>query len=215
MSKSKFANKTPGNFFTCKQLLWLARAILCASIFLPFTSLAAETLNWQRLGKLKAAYIYNVIKFTQWPDTALAVDQSIRICLFGEDQTVSFLQQELQGRQAQSRPIDISHFAQLNKPQTHTELAQQIDGCQLIYLAEKGRVPYQDYIRASAQLPILLTSGFSGFAEMGGMVAIQHSQETGKVKFEINISAVSQSGLNISSKLLKFARIVRFSEDKL
>lgn len=187
---------------------------MCALILAPFTFCHADGLNWQRLGKLKAAYIYNVVKFTQWPESALAAEQPIRICLFGEDQTVEFLQRELQTRQAQSRPIDIQHFARASAP-SHAEMVQKIEGCQLIYLAEKGQVPYRDYIRATALQPILLTSGYSGFAEMGGMVAIRHNEDSGKVKFEINLSAVSQSGLNISSKLLKFARIVRFAEDKL
>ena len=48
---------------------------------------------------------------------------------------------------------------------------------------------------------------FYGFADGGGI--INFIEENNKVRFEINAEAARRTGLNISSELLKLARLVK------
>jgi hypothetical protein len=57
------------------------------------------------------------------------------------------------------------------------------------------------------RLPILTVGDISGFSRDGGIV--EFFLQTGKVRFDINLSAARHSRLKISSQLLKVARIVR------
>ena len=55
--------------------------------------------------------------------------------------------------------------------------------------------------------PVLTVSDVDGFAQQGGMVNLLLVNNT--VKMEINQAAAEGAGLQISSKLLKLARVVR------
>jgi hypothetical protein len=56
---------------------------------------------------------------------------------------------------------------------------------------------------------VLTVSDMPKFSLRGGM--IQFVQEGKKVRFEVNLSAVQQAGLSLSSELLKVATAVRRS----
>jgi hypothetical protein len=46
-----------------------------------------------------------------------------------------------------------------------------------------------------------------GFARQGGVIGFR--LDGNKVRFDVNVEAARQSGLRISSKLLRLARVVR------
>ena len=53
---------------------------------------------------------------------------------------------------------------------------------------------------------VLLVSDMPGFAELGGHIAL--IQDRNKFRFQINLRAVQQTGLTLSSRLLQLAEIV-------
>ena len=55
--------------------------------------------------------------------------------------------------------------------------------------------------------PVLTVSDGNGFAAAGGIIELY--VDKGRMRFAINLDAVEQSGLNLSSRLLGLARIVR------
>jgi hypothetical protein len=63
-----------------------------------------------------------------------------------------------------------------------------------------------DALRGSS---ILTVSEVKGFAQNGGMINFYIQQD--KVRFEINPDAAERGRLNLSSQLLRLARIVRAS----
>jgi len=62
------------------------------------------------------------------------------------------------------------------------------------------------YINGAKKLSVLTVSDSSGFAEKGVVINLYKSGI--KTKFEINRNSARESGLKISSKLYKLARIV-------
>ena len=68
--------------------------------------------------------------------------------------------------------------------------------------------PQLDAILTSVAGAAVLTVGDTpGFVKRGGI--IQFVPDGNKVKFEINLAASRRAGLNLSSELLKLARVVR------
>ena len=78
--------------------------------------------------------------------------------------------------------------------------------CQVVFVgleARQGRKAFLEVLRAQ---PVLTVSPAAGFARSGGMVGFS---SVGKdVDFEINLEAVHEGRLRISSQLLRQARVV-------
>jgi len=70
--------------------------------------------------------------------------------------------------------------------------------------SEKGRMP--SILRTLKGTGILTIGDTAGFAGQCGIVNFY--QQSGKVRFEVNIEASRRENLQISSKLLRLARIV-------
>jgi hypothetical protein len=180
-------------------------------LLLPFitsSSVLAEGVDWQRLAKVKAAYLYNVIKFTEWPELAEEKTLPIVVGIIGEDGVTGYLHAGFKGRRAQNRPIEVLHLMPALLEDDPQAFRQKLARCHLIYLSDKEGSLKGQVIEFSHGAKALTTSGLEGFASSGGMVGIRFDREADRVVFEINLAALSNSGLMLSSKLLKFATIV-------
>jgi hypothetical protein len=84
---------------------------------------------------------------------------------------------------------------------------KDLDQCQIVFInsSEKARLPeLLEKLKASRALTV---SEIDGFAQEGGI--INFVSEHNKVRFEINPDAARRLGLNISSELLKLAKVVK------
>jgi hypothetical protein len=54
---------------------------------------------------------------------------------------------------------------------------------------------------------VLTISDGKGFAEAGGMIELY--VEEGRMRFAINMGATERSGLHLSSRLLRLAKVIR------
>lgn len=146
----------------------------------------AEIIN--REFQLKTAYLFHFAELTEWPAA-----QPITICLQG----ASPLRQNLPALEGQL----------INGQAVHILLDQQNDaaGCRILFLSDNTRLT--PVLTEQSKLHhILMVSDADGFAAQGGMV--QFALRDNKLKLVINLSAVNQAGLKLSSKLLRMAEIL-------
>jgi hypothetical protein len=157
----------------------ILRKIFAASLWIAtaWTAFAQSAPNEY---EVKAACLYNFLKYVEWPAPAFAAaDNPWIIGVLGEDPFGT-----------------VRRAAQL----------EDITPCQLLFLgrSEKGRVKK---VLANLQGASTLTvSEFETFAEQWGIINFVMSGE--KIRFEINLSAAQRAGLKMSPKLLDVARIV-------
>ncbi len=145
--------------------------------------------------RIKAAFLYNVTRFVDWPADEAHPDR-FTICVLG---TVPFAEalDSLAGKAFNGHQLDIM---QLTGPVV-------CGNCRVVFISdsESGRI---DSILASLEShPVLTVSDSATFAEKGGIIRLKQSGMN--VRFDINIDAARHAGLNISSKLLSLATIVR------
>lgn len=140
--------------------------------------------------KVKAAYVFHVIKFVDWP--ALPGD-TLTLCISGSD-AVSALLGDLAGKPVKERPLRIL-------PGVPSDPAQ----CQVLYVggSERRWVELQPRLRNHG---VLTVSDQDGFARNGGIIGFY--PEAGRIRLEINPEAARQANLRISAKLLELARTV-------
>src|SRR5215470_17475538 len=86
-------------------LLLLSLAVLACSALRVAPAVAADG---STDAQVKAAFVYNFAKFTEWPAAAFASPQSpIRLCLSGVDETQAKAFAAIDGKPVQGREVKI------------------------------------------------------------------------------------------------------------
>ena len=142
--------------------------------------------------EIKAAYLYNFIKYVDWP----SYGDTISIGVLGNDPFGTALA-PLNGKIVKGRRLVIKHLDSVRD-------AQQ---CQIIFVSSSEKQRLQEIFESLRSARVLTVGETQGFADGGGI--INFIEENNKIRFEINADAARRTGLNISSELLKLARLVK------
>jgi len=168
--------------------LWLAG--VCAAT-------AADTSPGAGEYQVKAAFLFNFTKFTNWPPSVFpSANAPIVIGIVGEDPFGKTIDDLVSGEAVGGHPLVVKRL----------RADDDLRACHLLFISrsEKERLPaVLSQLKGS---PVLSVGEFNGFAEQGGMVNLLLANKS--VKIEINQAAAEQAGLQISAKLLKLARLV-------
>lgn len=139
--------------------------------------------------KIKAAYLFNFTKFITWSEQST---ETFNICILGDDpfnEAIDPIEQRL----AFNRPIKLFRLTAVNK-ETH---------CHIVYVSAAVNAKSLGLTNKN----ILTVGEEPAFLGQGGMVAFVKQQD--KVKLQINLKCLQQSGLKISAKLLEVVEIVK------
>jgi hypothetical protein len=146
--------------------------------------------------ELKAAILFNLIKFVEWPTTAYSgPDAPTVMCTLGRDPFGPALNGFADGSTVNGRPLLVRRLQ-------HDADAH---GCHLLYISSSERKILPQILRAIADAGIVTVGEMGQFAIQGGV--IQLIVEDRQVHFEVNLDAASHGDFRISSKLLALARI--------
>ena len=147
--------------------------------------------------KVKASYVYNLLRFVHWPEGALEAE-TFRLCVIGDDPLAGVIER-LHGRKVRGRTIQV-------------ERDGEADACPLTYVA-RSEAPRLDALLARLARPGVLTVGdLERFARRGGVVGFAPAGE--RVAIRISPAHARRAGLEISSKLLEIAELVGENESR-
>jgi hypothetical protein len=147
---------------------------------------------------VKAAYLYNFGHFVEWPaNVASAQNDSFTVCVLGQDPFGPVLDTTLAGETIAGKRVVAKRISAL----------QESGNCQILFLSSAEEARLNKIIEALNKQAVLTVSDMPQFSRRGGM--IQFVQEGKRVRFEVNLAAVQQAGLTLSSELLKVATTVR------
>jgi len=142
--------------------------------------------------RMRAAYIYNLAKFVEWPPPSDAPsDAPIVFGVMGRGALAAALEMTVYGKTIQGRPVRVRLVGSV----------LELKPCHLLFIGLAGGTG--DVARAAAQAGVLTVGEGEDFVRSGGMVNLIPYRE--RVRFQINLSAVESAGLRISSKLLRLA----------
>jgi hypothetical protein len=165
--------------------------ILVLALALPGAVVAAQELEYQ----LKAAFLFNFVKFVEWPAEAFAGERSpLTICVYGADPFGDTLDNVVRGETVGERGLIVQ------RPESPGELRD----CHVLFVSrsEKERMP--EILSHVEGAPVLTVADTDGFLKAGGI--INFVLEDNKVRFLINPEAAERNRLKVSSKLLRLAR---------
>ena len=138
--------------------------------------------------QVKAAYLYNFVKFIEWPPAAR--NGTLTICTAGSNPFGAALDDIVRGESINGRAIAARA---IYAPQ---------QGCDVVFIP-RG-VAAAEYLRAARTAPILTVGESPDFVAQGGI--INFVRDAGMIRFEIDRDAAARAGLHISSRLLRLAR---------
>ena len=148
--------------------------------------------------KLKAAYLFNFAKFVDWPSNTFAeATTPIVIGVLGEDPFGTVLEEIVQGRTINGRPLTIQRARRLEELKT----------CQLLFISRSEQQRLKNILTQLGERPVLTVSDADNFLDGGGTIRLL--MEGRSVRFEISAVASERAGLKIDAQLLNLARAVR------
>ncbi len=143
--------------------------------------------------QIESAYIFNFIKFVEWPVTAVKSGGNIKLCIMGNDELQATLT-TLNGR-------DVGEYKLLIMPPG--ENMADMGSCHVLYIDEQEQRRFIPILKSLGQRPVLTISDIPNFAERGGNIGLIYREN--KVLFEVNLASARIAGLRLSSQMLNLA----------
>jgi len=181
----------PGGRTPFLPLLLLVLFLLC-SLSLP-PALGADT---PRAGEyqVKAAFLLNFANFVDWPDE-LPANGVLTIGMLGQD-PFEGAADSLKGKTAKGRKVVVRHY----------DDPEEAAGADILFISASERRALPRILKTLRGRPVLTVGDHPGFARSGVMINMVVLRK--RVGFEVNLHAARQSGIRISSQLLKLAKEV-------
>jgi hypothetical protein len=142
--------------------------------------------------RVKAAILYNIAKFVDWPSAAFAApDAALGVCVLGTDPFGSQLDETFHGRQVHGRAVTVHRSADVDT------------SCHIMFVSRSERKRRSAVLERVSTSPVLTIGDDEGFGAAGGMVEL--ATEGGQVRVSINNGAAQRAGLRVSARLLALA----------
>ena len=144
---------------------------------------------------LKAAFLFNFAKFTDWPEDLLAPTAPIVLCVT-DAEVGSALESTVSGRTINQHPLTVNR---VNLDAVRT--------CTILYAGKLDRHKTSQLAARLAGSNVLTVGDDQAFAASGGMIGL--FEDDGRMRFAVNLVAVERTRLRLSAKLLTLAKIVK------
>jgi hypothetical protein len=146
---------------------------------------------------MKAAYLYNFVKFVEWPADALPDEAPLLMCVVGDSGVADALEDTVRDRTVDGHRIILRR----------ARLDDSVRVCHVLYVSSLTAHDAGLLVGRLFGVPVLTASDLDRFAEIGG---VAHFFIEGKrMRFAINLESAQRAHLKVSSKLLGLARIVK------
>jgi hypothetical protein len=146
--------------------------------------------------EVKAAYVFNLARFVNWPADAFEAPQSPFVfAVLGDDIMLEVLRDVVRGKTVRGRPVVVEECQRARDLRAH-----------VLFIGSRESFVLPRLLRELDDRPILTVADMEDFAERGGMVSFLLERQ--RVRFDVNNVQARHSGLEISSEVLKIARRV-------
>lgn len=179
--------------------LFLVATLWCTCIFVPVNADEQDEATIQY--KIKIAFLYNFLKFVDWPgDNAPKKTNSATICIIGDRQFSNYFR-ELQSSHKQDLAITIND----------TVTAKDIPSCNILYIGHDEEDNAATLLSYAKGHPVLSISEARDFADNGGIIEmVRVGKSVGlfskdKLNLRINLKTAEADNLNIDARLLQIA----------
>ncbi|MBN2019463.1 MAG: YfiR family protein [Sedimentisphaerales bacterium] len=187
-----------------------AAAICLVLIFAPMAYPDTSSAKYKEY-EVKAAFIYNFLKFVDWPEEKMSGDSNeIIIGIIGEDPFGSAAD-IFKGKTVEDRKVVVKRFETLEHikkmaEQDRNEQLGLIRKCHLLFVCPSEQKLASEITKLVEKDAVLTVGDNDRFIESGGMINL--FIEDNRIRFDINLLASKKAGLEMRSQLVRLARKV-------
>jgi hypothetical protein len=147
--------------------------------------------------QVKAAYIFNFLKFVEWPEDPGPDPHGKWVIGFvGDTPVAEELIHLVEGKNVLGRDLQVKKF----------QATDNLHGCNILFIGESERKRMPSILSELRGSSVLTVAEMDNFIGAGGM--IQFVTEDSRVRVAIDVGATGRAHLKVSSKLLSLARSV-------
>lgn len=175
--------------------------LLCIALLALGIPQPADAQNPVNEYQVKAAFLFHFAQLVEWPpDAPNAGDQSITLCIFGDETHLQDLQGTLEGKLVGTRVLHVHLLSKSNAVQS----------CNILFLSSDEDWRQTMTLKSLQGRPVLTVGETANFLSDGGMIRLRLEKD--KVRFDINAGVADSSHIRISSQLLLLATSVTLGD---
>jgi hypothetical protein len=146
--------------------------------------------------RVKAVFLFNFAQFVEWPEDAFqGPKDSLVVGILGEDPFHEFLDEVVRGESVREHPIAIRRFKRI----------EDVKECHVLFIGASESARLNGTVAALKARKILTVGETRDFLAHGGMILLVN--DGGRVRFKVNLDALQEADLSVSSKLLRLAEV--------
>jgi hypothetical protein len=161
--------------------MWAPAVLVTAAQALDLPMAASER-------KIKVAFMYNFMRFTEWPES---VGNTLTLCVRGPDPFGATLD-TVEGKAVGTRTLTVQRRGN-----------DSLTGCQAVFISAAAQGTQAQTLAELRGKPVLTIADSPGAARQG--VNLNMAVAQSKVTFEANLQTARAAQLKLSSQLLRLA----------
>lgn len=181
-----------------KKALGLRRMWGAATLALAAVAATAVPANPQvaTADEVKAAFLFNFVKFVEWPIDAAPSGAPLVVGVLGSDGIEESLRITARGKAINGHALAVKRLSG----------ADDVTSVHLLFVGAREKARLGDLLRRVDGISVLTVSDADRFCQSGGVIGLL--MDDNRVRFDINLDAAERGRLKVSSKLLALARVV-------
>jgi hypothetical protein len=152
--------------------------------------------------QVKAMFVFNFLKFVEWPADGSSGAKDFVVLIIGEGATADATAHFLESKTIGERQVVVRR----------SRWDQPVAGARAAFVVERDGKKLHRVLDASAAAGVLTIGEGEDFATRGGVIGLLVQDR--KVRFDVDTSAARTAHLRVSSKLLALTRTVRSATDR-
>jgi hypothetical protein len=157
-------------------------------------STPAAVADEEKESLVKAAFIYNFVKFIEWPgDKSTSRLSNIDICTVGSS-GINKASKVFQAASTEKLKLSLVPESNWRNADKH---------CHILFISASESSSIPEIIGTLRTKPLLIVSDSEQFAENGGMIGFVVNDN--KIKIAVNTKAITTAGLRVDAQLLEIA----------
>lgn len=173
------------------------RCALVLTALLLFSAPASAPAQTTRANQIKAAFLYNFAQFTEWPTNAFSSSNApLVIGVLGTDPFGPILDEIARDEIVRGHQLVVERYQRV----------EQIKTCHILYISQSEAARLDPVVKYLKGKPMLTVSDIENSAHHG--VMIRFLTDT-TIHLRINVDALQDAGVTVSSQLLRVSEIVR------
>lgn len=148
--------------------------------------------------QVKAAFVFNFVKFVEWPAGAFADERTpIQIGVAGKGVMLEALEAAVKGKEVGGRELVVRRV----------ETPEEASKLHVLFLGADGDARLGTWLAKASENSVLTIGESEAFQTSAGMIAFVWQGD--RLRFEINLAEAERAKLRVSAQLLKLASKVK------